>query len=91
MLIQDIFETELFYKHSMAALFYLIESGREMDFDYNRERYFISRDGLTKHCSLWKGKTEQAFESMEALSMNALIGDRKFYEIWSEVDIQVLY
>ena len=32
MIIQDIFVKELFDKHSMAALFYLIEIGRELEF-----------------------------------------------------------
>lgn len=91
MTIHDIFETELFDKHSMAALFNLVESGREIEFDFNGESYFLSRDGSAKYCSLWKDKTEQAFESMEALFMDAVIGNRKFYEIWSEAEISTLY
>lgn len=89
--IQSIVEAELLEKHSVAALFYLIESGREVEFNFNGKKYFVSKDGSVKYCSLWKDKREQAFDSMEELFMDTMIDNRKFYVVWDEVKILTLY
>ena len=91
MIIQDIFVKELFDKHSMAALFYLIEAGRELEFEFKGESYFLSKDGSAKYCSLWKDDAEQAFVSVEEMLTNAAIADRYFYEVWNEIEISTLY
>ena len=89
--IQNIFVTELFDKHSMAALFYLINAGRELELEFKGECYFLSKDGSAKFCSLWKGETEQAFDNMEKMIMYAVIDNRYFYEVRNEIEISTLY
>ena len=75
----------------MVALFYLIEIGRELEFEFKDESYFLSKDGSSKYCSLWKDKAEYAFNSMEEMFIGAVVDDRYFCEIWSEIEILTFY
>ncbi len=44
---------ELFQHHSLAALIFLINNGRELEFSINDQKYFISHSGSSKVVSLW--------------------------------------
>lgn len=82
---------ELEIKKSLAALIYLIERGRELEFTVNGMEYFLSRDHATKYVSLWNKHNEQSFDSIEELIENAIIEDRTFISVWNTVKIETLF
>ena len=63
----DLIIHELEVKKSLAALIYLIERGRELEFTVNGMEYFLSRDHAAKYVSLWNKHHEQSFDSIEEL------------------------
>lgn len=90
-MLQDLIQTELLEKKTIGSFVYLIENGREIEFAYNAQTYFISRDGAKKHCSIWIDKDEQSFDSIEELLLNGLVSGKKIYEIWDEVEVLAIY
>ena len=89
--IHDYIADELFRIKSVAACIYLLERGRELEFTYNNKEYFMSGDGSAKSYSLWLGKEEQAFDSMEALLPEADIETKKLYQVWADIKLEMLY
>lgn len=83
--IHDYFADELFEKKSMAACYFLIKSGRELEFVCNDKECFISSDGSCKKYSLWVDNVEQTFESIDDMMLEAVIGDKKLYEAWPDI------
>jgi hypothetical protein len=65
--------------------------GREIEFEYDGEEYFMSCDKAKKYVSLWKKQAEQSFESVEELIENALVGAVKFLSAWEEAKIKYIY
>ena len=51
----------------------------------------MSGDGSAKSYSLWLGKEEQAFDSMEALLLEADIETKKLYQVWADIKLEMLY
>ena len=87
----DLIIQELEIKKSLAALIYLIERGRELEFTANGIEYFLSRDHAAKYVSLWNKHTEQSFDSIEELIENAIVEDRTFMSVWNTIKIETLF
>ena len=75
---------ELFDNKSLKALSYLIEHGRELEFEYDKKICFLSKDNSSGFVSIWVEKKEQYFDSMEQLIEKAEINNVSFEEIWKE-------
>ena len=71
--IHDLIVNELFNQKSIAALIFLIDCGRELEFKIKGKEYFISCDNSKKYVSLWENKNEQSFDSVLELIKNATI------------------
>lgn len=82
---------ELFDRKSVKALAYLIDSGRELEFEYNKKLCFISKDNSAGYVSVWEGKEEQAFASMEELIRQAKINNVPFEKAWQESELHWLF
>ena len=91
MCLYDVIVEELIEKKSLAALIYLIDCGRDLEFTFEGEEYFISRDNSPKYVSLWQGENEQSFDSVSNLIENATIGNRPLLSVWNLVEIQTLF
>lgn len=89
--LHDLIVTELLEQKSLAALIYLINSGRELEFNVNDKQYFISRDKAEKYVSIWDKINEQSFDSVAELIENAIIGDKPFLSVWKDVEIETLF
>ena len=89
--IHDILVKELFDFHSMAAMIWLVDRGRELEFTYGNKKGFISKDKSAKHVSLWIEENEQAFASTEELIINAIINGETFISIWNEIQLETLF
>lgn len=87
----DAIEDELLRGKSLAALLYLINGGRELEFTVDGRGYFISRSGSEKTVSLWQGTAEQSFDSMEELLDNALIDGEAFLGAWPRAELETLF
>ncbi len=87
----DRMERELSQHRSAAALQYLIECGRELEFEAGGRSCFLSRYETAKSVSLWVDGKEQSFSSMEELMENARIGDAAFAEAWSSSRLITLF
>ena len=82
---------ELFDNKSLNALSYLIENGRELEFEYDKKICFLSKDNSSGFVSIWVEKKEQYFDSMEQLIEKAEINKVSFEEIWEESELNILY
>lgn len=89
--IHDLIVYELFDKKSLAALIFLIDCGRELEFKMNGKEYFISCDSSKKYVSLWENKNEQSFDSVLELIENATIENMSFFTAWEQVELEYLY
>ena len=87
----DAIEDELLKGKSLAALLYLINGGRELEFSVDGRAYFISRSGSEKYVSVWQGTAEQSFDSMEKLLDNALIDGEPFLSAWPRTQMETLF
>ena len=87
----DLIIHELEVKKSLAALIYLIERGRELEFTVSGMEYFLSRDHAAKYVSLWNKHHEQSFDSIEVLIENAIVGNGVFISVWNTVKIETLF
>lgn len=89
--IHDMIVDELFTYKSIAAFVFLIDAVRELEMMYQGTSAFIGRDGSAKHCSVWVNKSEQAFDSVEELFMNATIQEAMLKDVWVEIELEYLY
>ena len=90
--LHGIIEKEFFGTKSLAALIWLIDMGRELEFEFNGTIYFISRYAdAKKYVSLWQDKSEQSFDSVSELIVNATIENHPFLFVWNEAKIQTLF
>lgn len=80
----------LFHHHALDALCYLIEQGRELEFTYQDQAYFLSTSQSTGYVSLWQGKKEDAYSSMDCFLQTALLQDTPFLVAWADVELQYL-
>ncbi len=91
MSMHDKMAKELFDNKSLKALSYLIEHGRELEFEYDKKICFLSKDNSSGFVSIWVEKKEQYFDSMEQLIEKAEINKVSFEEIWEESELNILY
>ena len=82
---------ELLEHKSFAALIWLIERGRELEFSVDGVPCFISRSGSEKVVSLWVDGKQQAFDSIEQLIENAVIGQNRLLDICNTIQISTLF
>ena len=76
---------------SLAALIYLLDAGRELEFKVKDTVYFVSKDKAQKYVSIWKGQEEQSFDHAYDLIEHAIVEGSQFYSIWKEVEITALF
>lgn len=89
--LHDIITDELLDKKSLAALIYLIDSGRELEFTINGKQYFISCSNSNKYVSLWHKENEQSFDSVYQLIENSIIENKSFISLWEAIEINELF
>ncbi len=82
---------ELDRTKSLAALIWLVERGRELEFSVEGKGYFLSRSKAEQYVSLWDSKTEQSFDTVEQLLENAAIGGRPFLDAWKDAKIETIF
>ncbi len=93
MAVDKLIVDELFKKKSLAALMFLIDGGRELEFVFDGKAYFISKSGSAKYVSVWqneKSDSEQSFESVYELICNANINGKAFCEVWEKFELKFL-
>lgn len=89
--IHDLVVKELLELHSIAAMIYLIDHGREIGIEYDNVKGFISKSRSSEYVSLWIGDIEQAFSSTEQLMDNAEIHGIPLKSVWKEIRISELW
>ena len=89
--VHDNITNELFQHHSLAALIYLINAGRELEFSYNDVKCFISKSGSTRTVSLWISEYEQAYDNIEDLIENAVICNQPLVHIFYDTTLETLF
>ena len=87
----DEMATALLEEKSLAALVYLIDHGRELEFAAGEHTYFISRDKAAKYVSLWKGEEEQSFDHVYDLIEHAEVEGQLFFKMWKDCEISTLF
>lgn len=89
--IYDLIVKDLFEQKSIASLIYLINNGRELEFELCHKKCFISCSGSREYVSLWIESEEQSFSSLEDLVENARVEDKRFIELWDDIEIDTLF
>lgn len=89
--LHDRIAEELDQTKSLAALIWLVERGRELEFSVEGKGYFLSRSKAEQYVSLWDSKTEQSFDTVEQLLENAAIGGRPFLDAWKDAKIETIF
>lgn len=88
---QEEMVTALLEEKSLAALIYLIDAGRELEFASGGNTYFISKDKAAKYVSLWKGHTEQSFDNVYDLIEYGKVEGAPFFTVWKDSRIETLF
>lgn len=90
--LHDCIENELKENKSIAALIYLVNHGREVEFRlHDNTLGFISCSKSLKYVSLWYDGKEQAFESIELLLTESKIKGNDFISRWNEIFISYIF
>ena len=89
--LHDLIVRELETTKSLAALIYLTERGREVEFTIDGRGYFLSIHKSQRTVSLWNEDAEQSFESMEQLLENAVAGGVPFLTAWKDAKIETIF
>lgn len=89
--IHDLIADELFQQKSLAALIWLIDCGRELEFTADGAECFISRSNSARNVSLWVNKEEQAFDRIDLLICHAVINGKPFLEVWERTELTTLF
>ena len=87
----DQMEQALFGRHSLPALTFLIENGRELEFEADGHTCFLSKYETAQAVSLWVDEEEQPFPSMAALLEQAKIGTADFAAVWDTARFITLF
>ena len=87
----DCASAELFDNHSLNALCFLIEHGRELEFVYCGHEYFLSCSGSKQYVSLWSKGTEQSFAGLNEFINNATLQGIPFLAAWDQIELQYLF
>ena len=89
--LHDRIAEELDRTKSLAALIWLVQQGREVEFTVEGKSYFLSRSRAERYVSLWDSQTEQSFDSVEELLENATLAGRPFLEGWEKAGIETIF
>ena len=81
---------EFWEKHSLAALLYLLDGGREINFTYKGYECGIFRD-YGKIYFDGKQIEEQTFSTAFDVLANAKIEGKLFCDIWEDIEIDALF
>ena len=84
-------QRELLDQKSLAAMIWLIDRGRELEFSVNDVPCFISRSGSAQYVSLWVDGNEQSFESVETLLETAVVQQEPLLHLWPVIHIETLF
>lgn len=87
----DEMEMALLEERSLAALVYLIDRGRELEFAFGGHTYFISKDKAEKYVSLWKKEEEQSFDHMYDLIEHGRVAGEPFFKVFRDSEICTLF
>ena len=87
----DLISDELLNDYSLGALDYLIAHGRELEFQFQGENFFLSKHVSSKYVSLFHNEIEQAFDSMDEFFEKAKLLEQPFLEVWKECNEFILY
>ena len=83
--------TALPEEKSLAALVYLIDHGRELEFISGANTYFISRSNAAKYVSIWKAEQEQSFDHVYELIEYGEVEGKPFFKVFKESEICTLF
>ena len=89
--IHDLIVRELFDKKSLAALIYLIDFGRELEFCVDRCKCFISHLNSDNSVYLSVNGIEQRFNSVSEMIKSATIEDLSFLVAWEQAELKYLF
>ena len=89
--IHDLIVRELFDRKSLAALIYLIDFGRELEFRVDRCKCFISHLNSDNSVYLSVNGIEQRFDSVSEMIKGATIEDLSFLVAWEQAELEYLF
>ena len=89
--LHDRIVAELEETRSLAALIWLVQRGREVEFTVEGRGWFLSRSRAERFVSLWDNQTEQSFDSVEELLENAAISGTPFLTAWKDARIETIF
>ena len=89
--LHDRIAEELDRTKSLAALIWLVQRGREVEFTVEGRGWFLSGSRAERFVSLWDNQTEQSFDSVEELLENAAISGTPFLTAWKDARIETIF
>ena len=89
--LHDRIAEELDRNKSLAALIWLVQRGREVEFTVEGKSYFLSRSRAERFVSLWDSQTEQSFDNVEELLENAAISGTPLLTAWKDARIETIF
>ena len=89
--LHDRIAEELDRTKSLAALIWLVQRGREVEFTVEGRGWFISRSRAERFVSLWDSQTEQSFDNVEELLENAAISGTPLLTAWKDARIETIF
>ncbi len=89
--IHNFIQNEFLQNKSVSALVWLVDKGREIEFSYMGNQYFISKSNSCSYVSLWDKDYEQGFTSVEMLWEFAEIGEERLQLVWENIEIDTLF
>ena len=81
----------LFATKSLDALVFLIDAGRELEFTFGGQAYFLSGCDTGGYICLYCGAHVQRFDTMQELIRNAVLLDQPFSQAWYQAELQYLF
>ena len=87
----DLASADLFKNKSLDSLIFLIDHGRELEFTYCDQDYFISCDNSKQYVSLWHNGMEKSFSSLDELINSAVLQNVPFLTAWEQIELQYLF
>ena len=89
--LHDRIAEELDRTKSLAALIWLVQRGREVEFTVEGKSYFLSRSRAERFVSLCDSQTEQSFDNVEELLENAAISGTPLLTAWKDARIETIF
>ena len=80
---------ELLEKNSIGAFVWLIDHGREIEFKYKEQEYFVTTED--EDIVLWHDYKKQSFSCMEEMFEEVRLCDEDIYEVWDDVEFTCIF